>query len=231
MASLDKNELRKIFKNKPIYKELKKITKNISESKDEKEIKELKEYKNAIKEFSVSLLLDVKNKKESSFEEIMNLRDMRNFLYHYSYHIMKYHNFRYSKIDVIHEIKFQVYHHIVNNYRIYNEPHEISLLIMSMRGWIRQKVSNSLKEIYHPKRDEYLETEFTEGYQFIDDKAYVFDLIDRCLNEEERLVFIKKFFDDKIFSEIGREMGVSKDTAQRRYKSALEKIRFVLEEE
>lgn len=222
-------EIKELFQTKPIYKELKEVRKEIAKTNDEHKKNELELYEDRIRKFSVSVLERVKNNEENSFENLMMIKDMRNFLHYYAYQIRKFHKFRYKKQNVLHEIRFQIFYHVSNNYRIYNEPHEISLLIMSMRGWIKQKVSEELSNAYKPKEDEQINNAFLECTEFDDTKVFVYDLINRYLDDEEREVFELKFFEGRGFVEVGKIMGFSKDTAQRRYKRSLNKIKKVIE--
>jgi len=220
--------MKELFKQKTINQELTEIRNKISSS-DNEEIKiKLEMYEDQIREFSVYIIQCVKDGLEGAFDDLMNIKDMRNFLHFYTYHIREYHKFRYSKQNVIHEVRYQIFYHVVNNYRIYNEPHEISLLIMSMRNWIRQKVSNALKNTYNPKNDEVLDQVFLEATDHDDTEILVRDLVDRYLDGEEKTVFEMKFFEGRGYVDIGKQLGVSKDTAQRRYKSALEKLKRVI---
>jgi len=223
--------MKELFRHKPIFQELAEVRTKISRAEDEKAKKEFEAYEDQIREFSVFILQRVKDREDGAFEDLMNLKDMRNFLHFYTYHIREYHKFRYTKQNVIHEVRYQIFYHVVNNYRIYNEPHEISLLIMSMRNWIRQKVSNALKNTYNPKNDEILDQVFLEASDFDDTEIIVRDLVNRYLNDDERMVFELKFFQGRGYVDIGQQIGTSKDTAQRRYKSALEKLKRVINKE
>lgn len=224
-------QMMELFKSKPIFEELAELRLKIATTDDLKIKGELELYEDRIREFSVSLLKRVKARENGAFEELMSLKDMKNFLHFYAYHIRDYHKFRYSKQNVLHEIRFQIFYHVVNNYRIYNEPHEISLLITSMRNWIRQKVSTALKNTYNPKDDEKLDQVFLVGDATDDTEVLVWDLIDRYLDKEEKTVFELKFFEERGFVEIGKFIGASKDTAQRRYKKALNKLNKILSKE
>lgn len=224
-------KMKELFKNRPIFQELANIRKMIKNTDDPQEREEFLDREDAIREFSVSLLERVKNKDDGAFDDLMSIKDMRNFLYFYTYHIREYHKFKYEKHNVLHEVRYQIFYHVVNNYRIYDEPHEISLLITSMRNWIRQKVSTSLKSTYSPKVDEKLDSVFLEETENDESEILVRDLLIRYLNEEEQLVFELKFFHGKGFVEIGQAIGASKDTAQRRYKRALGKLSKVLSKE
>lgn len=223
--------LREVFKQKPIYQELAEIRTRIKTTKDEEEKKRLIEYEDQIRVYSVFLLDRVKNREEGAFEELMRIKDMRNFLHFYTYHIREFYKFKYGKQNVLHEVQFQIFYHVVNNYRIYNEPHEISLLITSMRGWIRQKVAGALKITYSPKSDEKIDSAFLEETEMDNSELLVRDLMDRYLDETEKKVFEMKFFENKGYVEIGVEIGASKDTAQRRYKRALNKFNKILSKE
>jgi hypothetical protein len=224
-------QIKELFRTKPIYQELAIIRDKIATTNDLIEKKQFEIYEDRIREFSVSLLLKVKSKEEGAFEELMNIKDMRNFLHFYTYHIREFQKFRYSKQNVLHEVRFQIFYHVVNNYRIYEEPHEISLLITSMRNWIRQKVSYALKNTYNPKDDEKLDQVFLESSALDDSEILVRDLVERYLDDEEEKVFELRFFEGRGFVEIGRAIGSSKDTAQRRYKRALRKFYKILSKE
>ncbi|WP_257064304.1 RNA polymerase sigma factor [Priestia megaterium] len=224
-------QLQELFKTKPIYHEITEIRTQLKKDITPEDRRYLEEREEQIRAYSVFLLDRVKNREEGAFEELMQIKDMRNFLHFYTHHIREYHKFRYGKQNVLHEVRFQIFYHVVNNYRIYNEPHEISLLIMSMRNWIRQKVSGALKSTYNPKDDERLEAIFLEETEIDDTEMLVRDLVDRYLDDEERMVFEMKFFEERGFVEIGIEIGASKDTAQRRYKRALNKLNKILTKE
>lgn len=223
--------LRETFKQKPIYQELAEIRTRMKVTDDENERKELMEYEDRIRVYSVFLLDRVKNREDGAFEELMQIKDMRNFLHFYTYHIREFYKFKYGKQNVLHEVRFQIFYHVVNNYRIYNEPHEISLLITSMRGWIRQKVAGALKLTYSPKNDEKIEASFLEETEIDSSELLVRDLMERYLDETEKKVFEMKFFENRGYVEIGIEIGASKDTAQRRYKRALSKFNKILSKE
>lgn len=217
------------FHDYPIYKELDKIKKRIDTTDDMIEMLELEDDLMVIKEFSIKLIQDVKDGKEFAFDTLMSIKDMRNFLYHYAYHIAKHHKFKYKENDILHEIRHQIFYHIKKNYRLYNEPHEIGLLIMSMRGWIKQKVSNSLKPFYHPKTDSYLKQFFLDSGEGNISDVYVNDILTKCLTKEEYEVYVLRVEQNYRLYEIGELMGYSKDTAKRRYQRAIEKLKKELE--
>lgn len=216
-------DIKELFKEKVMYLELDEAEKTMKDD-------ELRKFKNDIRMYIVPLIKRVKNKDDGAFEELLETKDMRNFIHHHAYHTGKYFRFKYKQDDIFHEMKVQIFYHIVKNYRIYNEPHEMGLLIMSMRSWIRLKVSEALRSTYKPKDDEYIDSEVMDLAEIQDTSEKSIERIaDEYLDDEEREVFEKRFFEDKLLVEIGNEMGFSKDTASRRYKNSLEKLKRALE--
>lgn len=213
------------IKENAIYKEIMKIEKKLDKCNDLIEINNLLNDLEGIREYSVSLIEKVKNSDEKAFEELMQTKDMRNFIYYYAFAINKYHKFFYDEEVVIHEIKFNIFNHIKTRYRIYNKPNEISLLIVSMRKWIRGRVSNSLKEYYFPKKDENISKKVIEVVDHDSSKFIIDEIVDSCLEKKEKDVFELRFYNRMGLVETGRELGISKDSVSRRYKKALKKIK------
>ena len=219
------------FNTKPIFKYLRKLDEKIAKCDNLIDLLELEQEKDSIKEFSVGILQRIKDGDEFAFNELIQLKDIRNFIYYYAYCIGKYHKFFYDEEIIVQEIMYQLFYHIKKNYRIYYQPNEISLLIVSMRGWIRQNVSKSLKRNFFPKRDEYLKTSNVEEDEDCFSDVFVEDYLDQSgLTERERKVFQLRFYDMYGYVEIGKIMGFSKDSAQRSYIKALEKIKKVIDE-
>lgn len=191
---------------------------------------ELQRHLEGLKEYSVGIIEEIRENKEFAFEKLIMSRDIRNFCYYYAYHIAKYHNFYFTKEETLVEIYNQLFLHLKRNYRVYDEPHEFSLIINSMRGWIRYKVSNALVKVNSKMDRDTLEHTFIEEDVNYSDFE-VDELAQKVLNEEEYSVFTKRFFDYMIYKDIGRDMGYSKDSAQRTYFRALEKIKDQIEKE
>lgn len=218
---------KEIVDSKTYLEKTSKITKYLKKDDEltENEIILLKQKQIEIKNYAVGLLTSIKNGDNNAFEELLKIRDIRNFIYHYSFHIRKYHKFRYSENDVIHEIKFQMYYHISQNYRIYNEPHEFSLLIGSMRNWIKPKVSNALKTIYKPKDDDYITETYLEETEYDDSELIVRDYMNCYLDEYEQVIFELRFFKQMNLVDIGEQVGKGKDSVARRYEKILLKLK------
>ncbi|QJT70430.1 hypothetical protein [Microcystis phage MaeS] len=190
---------------------------------------EMVKYLDELREYQVGLIQNVKDGKEFAFDELVQVKDITNFIYHYAWHIRKFYRFQYREIDVVSEIKFQIYYMIQKNYRIYNQPNEISLLIHSMRRWIKQKVGNELQDVYKPKRDEFLPVLFIEDESYDYSEAWVREAIDKILTPEDRKVFELRFFEGKGYKQIGQELGKSKDAINRRYEKILRQIKGYVE--
>src|SRR5690625_6038613 len=77
----------------------------------------------------------------------MEIKDMKNFVYYYTFHIRKFHRYKHPEDEVMHEVMIIVFKHIKYNYRIYNEPHEVSLLINSMRTKVRFRSEEHTSEL------------------------------------------------------------------------------------
>jgi hypothetical protein len=201
----------------------------INLSRDEVLIAEMKLFLDELREYQVNLLVAVKSGEEFAFDELLQVKDINNFIYHYAWHIQKYYRFQYSEIDVVSEIKCQIYYMIRKNYRIYNQPNEFSLLINSMRRWIKQKVGSELKDTYKPKRDEFLPVLFIEDESYDYSESWVRDVAEKILTPEDQIVFELRFFEGRGYKQIGQELGKSKDAMQRRYEKILRQIRGYLE--
>lgn len=225
--AIQKKKIPEYFHKHTIIDELQKIKKE-KQNADEEYLKYLNDYENEIQKYSVDLLEDIVIGDNQAFDDFLKIKDIRNFIYYYAYHINKYHKFRFHNETIVHEIKVQIYNHIIRNYRIYYEPHEFSLLINSMRKWLKLKVNESIKIVFMPKNDERLNQSFLDAECEDSDDFVVRDLMERYLDEEEKQVFELRFFDNMGYVEIGEEMGFSKDTAQRRYNKCLEKLKEYL---
>jgi predicted DNA-binding protein (UPF0251 family) len=181
---------------------------------------ESKVIKNEIDKFrvySVKLLEDVKKSDDDAFNELVNIKDIRNFTYHYAYHIEKYHRYKYKLDYIVDEIKMNIFYHIKRNYRIYDEPHELSLLINSMRGWIKHKVSEGLKSTYKPKDDDYISEIYVEDTSYDETEFHVREIVKEFLDEEELKVFELRFFSNMNYDDIAAIVGKSRATCQRIY--------------
>lgn len=201
----------------------------ISESEDEVVIVAVEKFLDDLRDYQVNLLEDVKNGVESAFDELVQVKDIRNFIYHYAWHIRKYYNFRYKEEDIVNEIKHQIFLLIKKNYRIYNQPNEFSLLINSMRRWIKQKVGSELKELYRPKNDSYLSRINVEDDSFDHTEGWVRGIMAKILTPEDQKIFELRFFGGFGYKEIGVKLGKSKDAIKRRYEKNLTQIKGYLE--
>ena len=220
-------EIESFLANKTVRDEVKRIKKAKLNSKSQTEINELDHRLDLIRMYTVNLIERIKDKDDFAFDDLMKIKDMRNFVHYYARHIREYRNSKFSKLDSVHEIKFQVFNHIVRNYRIYDEPHEVSLLIMSMRGWIRQNANKSLQITYMPKQDDYLEQVYLED-TIDDSEMLVRDLANRYLPKKEMSVFELRFFEQRGFEDIGEILNISKSAAHNRYERALSKLELVI---
>ena len=201
----------------------------IDRTKDVEVANALENYLDRLREYQVSMIQKVKDGDEEAFNQLMEVKDIRNFIYHYAYHIRKYFNFSYKEIDVVNEIRYQIYYTIRHNYRIYNQPNEISLLINSMRRWIKQKVSSELKEVYSPKCDNYLPHLSIEDTSYDGTEKWVREVIEKTLSPEDRQIFELKFFDDEKYRRIAEKVDKSYDVVVRRYRRSLKIIKKYLE--
>lgn len=201
----------------------------ISETDNNDLIAAIEKYLDDLRRYQVKLIQDIKDGEKSAFDRLLEVKDIRNFIYHYAWHIRKYFNFNYSEDDIVNEIKYQLFYTIKNNYRIYNQPNEISLLINSMRRWIKQKVSSELKETYRPKTDSYLPQLFIEDNSYDRTEPWVREIMEKILTDEDREVFELRFFKGMGYKQIGIQMGKSKDAIQRRYEKILRQIKGYLE--
>lgn len=197
---------------------------------DDPEVKTALEiYLDDLRVFQVDLIQAVKDGEEFAFEKLLEVKDIRNFIYHYAWHIRKFFNFRYSEKDIVNEIKYQLFYTVRNNYRIYNVPNEISLLINSMRRWIKQKVGEELTKSYKPKIDNYLPHLNIEDESYDRTESWVYEITEKILSIEDQRVFKLRFFDGYGYKHIGLETGKSKDAVQRRYEKILKQIKGYLE--
>lgn len=196
---------------------------------DKNAIAAIDKYLDELRSYQVDLLQGIKDGKEHAFDELLEVKDIRNFIYHYAWHIRKYFRFHYSEEDVVNEIKYQLFYSIKNNYRIYNQPNEFSLLINSMRRWIKQKVGNELKDTYRPKVDNFLPQLFIEDESYDGTETWVREVMDKILTDEDKRVFELRFFEGMGYKQIGIKMGKSKDAIQRRYEKILFLIKNYLE--
>lgn len=202
----------------------------MSESEDEKVIAALEKYIDDLRVYQVGLIKAIKAGEETAFNDLLQVKDIRNFIYHYAWHIRKYYNYRYKEDDIINEIKYQIFLLVKNNYRLYNQPNEISLLINSMRRWIKQKVGSELKETYRPKSDSFLPPMSNiEDQSYDGTETWVKEVAAKILTPEDQKVFDLRFFNNWGYKKIGMEMGKSKDAIQRRYEKILLQIKGYLE--
>lgn len=216
------------FTQKAIYLEIRKLRSEISKGIN---VKDNEEKLTKIRDYSVDLLNRIKNKEDEAFNELIQLKDIRNFIYHYSFYIRKYHKFKVDEQNVLHELRFQIFYHISQNYRIYNEPHEISLLIVSMRSWIRQKVSRSLKGEYDALNDAPIDPKYLEDNNSDFTKVMVDEILDDYLDDQENDVFKLRFYGNYQFNQIGEMLGISIHKSRRTFERAKLKLKSVLEKE
>jgi len=189
----------------------------------------LEKYLEDMKNYQVGLIRGVQEGSDEAFEELTSVKDIRNFIYHYAWHIRKYYNFSYREADVVNEIKFQIFYTIKHNYRIYDQPNEFSLLINSMRRWIKQKVGSELTENYHPKTDSYLTTINIEDDSYDWSESWVREIMNKILSEDDRQIFEMRFFKGMKYKQIGEKIGKSKDAVQRRHEKIKKQIKGYLE--
>lgn len=201
----------------------------ISDTDDNDLIAALEKYLDDLRIYQVNLLQAIKDGEEFAFDKLLEVKDIRNFIYHYAWHIRKFFQFNYSEKDIVNEIKYQLFYTVKSNYRIYDQPNEISLLINSMRRWIKQKVSSELRDTYKPKTDAFLPNLLIEDESYDRSEPWVRDIMKKILTPEDRLVFELRFFKGMGYKEIGVKMGKSKDAIQRRYEKILKQIKGYLE--
>lgn len=223
--------IRRIDANETLIKKFTVAKELLAETNDEETSKAIEKYLNDLRDYQVDILLRIKSGDEKAFEEFLNIKDIRNFVYYYAWHIRKYFRFYFSEDDVVHEIQYQMYYIIRKNYRIYNQPNEISLLINSMRSWIRQKVSGELLADYKPKKDMMLSNYNVEDQSQDTSELWVREIMDKTLSEEDTEIFELRFFDGYGYKQIGQMVGKSKDAIQRRYNKILDQIKDYLESE
>lgn len=228
---IDEEVIRRIDANKTIIKKFTMANELLAETNDEETSKAINKYLDDLRDYQVNIILRIKNGDEKAFEEFLNIKDIQNFIYHYAWHIRKYFRFYFTEDDVVHEIQYQMYYIIRKNYRIYNQPNEISLLINSMRSWIRQKVSKELTANYKPKRDMTLSNYYIEDKTQDTSEFFVREIMDEVLSEEDKEIFELRFFCGYGYKQIGQMVGKSKDAIQRRYNKILEQIKDYLESE
>lgn len=230
-----KNDVKEIIsgiKSLPTIIEKYKRAKEILYSKTENDllIKEVEGFLEELRDYQVNLLNAIKEGKDYAFDELLNVKDIKNFIHHYAWHIRKFYRFQYREFDIVNEIKYQIYYTIKKNYKIYNQPNEFSLLINSMRKWIKQKVGSGLKDTYKPKKDELLPILFLEDDSYDYSEKFVREVIEQLLTPEDQIVFKLRFFEGMGYKQIGLRLGRSKDTIQRRYEKTLKQIKGYMED-
>lgn len=196
--------------------------------KNKKYLEYLSDYERDIQKYCVGILERVKDGDNNAFDELLKLKDIRNFIYYHSYHVHDFFKYKFDEEDIVHEVRYQLFYHLYHNYRIYNEPHEIVLFVNSMRSWMRFKAGKIMLDVNKPKNDEYLQEAFLESH-IPEDELIIEDLIERYLTGDERKVFELRHLEDLKYVDIGEELGFSKDTAQRKYLKALDIIKKKLE--
>lgn len=201
----------------------------LNSTKDKELAKEIKIFLDELRDYQVSIIKAVKNGEDAAFNELIKVKDINNFIYHYAWHIQKYYRFKYREIDVVNEIKYQIYYTVKKNYRIYNQPNEFSLLINSMRRWIKQKVGSELKDTYKPKRDDFLPVINIEDESHDFSETWVREVAANILTPEDQIVFELRFFEGRGYKQIGERLGKSKDAMQRRYEKIMRQIKGYLE--
>lgn len=228
-----KNDIEQILSNvkslPTIISQVKKANEIISVTEDKELAAELEKFLDDLRVYQVNLIQAVKDGEEFAFDELLQVRDINNFIYYYAWCVQKYYRFHYKEIDIVSEIKCQIYYTIKKNYRVYNQPNEFSLLINSMRRWIKQKVGSELKDTYKPKQDDYLPVLFIEDESFDYSEAHVREVAQKILTSEDQVVFELRFFEGRGYKQIGQRLGKSKDAIQRRYEKILRQIKGYLE--
>ncbi|AKA61453.1 RNA polymerase sigma factor [Bacillus phage Stahl] len=201
----------------------------IENSSNDEVVKSAQSFLDYTRDWAVSMIEKIKEGDENAFDELINVKDMRNFIHHYAYHIDKFHHFNFDTNEIVNEIVVQMFYHVKKNYRIYHEPHELSLLIVSMRGWIRQKVSKILVDNnVADSHEEFNERSVSEKWKDESDITLE-EVLEKCLTDDERIIFDLRFHDDLTFVKMGEQMGKSKDTMQRKYLAIIDKIKNYLE--
>lgn len=186
------------------------------------------EYKNKLREYTVGLIEGIKNGDNDCFDELMEIKDMKNFVYYYTFHIRKFHRYKHPEDEVMHEVMIIVFKHIKYNYRIYNEPHEVSLLINSMRTKVRFEASSELSNMNpYSSYSSPSESNSYSDEEFIKEITFD-DMIERHLNNEESKIVEMRIRHGLAFHEIGSALGYSKDTAFRRYRRAIHKLKHII---
>ncbi|QQO38714.1 RNA polymerase sigma factor [Bacillus phage BCPST] len=195
--------------------------------KDELVVKAVDHYLDSIRVYVVDLLERIKESDNDAWEEFSDLPDIRNFIHYYTHSIGEFYKFRYSMDIILHEVRWQMFYHIKKNYRPYNDTDEISLLIHSMRSWIKFKVGKAISQVYKPKNPE---EEFLPNTEIIDDshdesKFETLEIAKSLLDDECYQVLCYKVLDEFSLIKIGELMGFSDDTAKRRYEKAIKTIK------
>jgi len=190
---------------------------------DELIVKAVDHYLDSIRVYVVGLLERIKESDDEAWNEFSDLPDIRNFIHYYTHNIGEFYKFRYSMDVILHEVKWQMFYHIKKNYRPYDDTDEISLLIHSMRSWIKFKVGKAISQVYKPKNPE---EEFLPNIEIIDDgydetKGEMLEIAKNLLDDQCYQVLCYKIIDDHNLTKIGKLMGFSVDTAKRRYEKAI----------
>lgn len=213
-----------INKKKTVRDKIAEARKIKEESNDEFVHLAINTYLDKLKMEIVTILEGIKNSDDESFEKLLKIKDIKNFIHYYAYQICEYHVRRYKLDDIVSEIKFQLFYHIKKNYRIYYEVDELSLLINSMRQWIKFKTSDALKTVYKPKKleEDYLPELFIEDMSYDGSHIEIMELAEQLLEEKYLTVFKLRLNEDLTFEAIGEIIGMSVDTSKRRWDKSLE---------
>ena len=180
-------------------------------------------YLESIKIHVNSLIKRIKESDNEAWDEFSELPDVRNFMHYYTHNIGEFYRFKYSMEVILNEVRLQVFYHIKKNYRPYNKIDELSLVIHSMRSWIKFKVGKGLNSVYKPKKEE---EQFLPNIELVDEtidetKNEMLEVAENLLDKECYTVLYHKIVDDYTLTKIGEIMGFSVDTAKRRYDKSI----------
>lgn len=186
-----------------------------------------KEEKRKLQQYSTEIIKGIKRGDDKAFDDFLNILDVKKCVNQITRTIYNKFDANVS-VDVIkNELNILIYHFIKTNYRIYNQPNEIQMVLVSMYGWLGGKASKRIYNNLYPKIDEYLGCCDMMEYNALAEVELKIAL-QEILTEEEYKLFEDRYVENKTFTEIGKEMNLAESTIRNRHKLLLEKIKISL---
>ena len=171
----------------------------------------------SVQKFSVDIITGIKRGDDEAFREFLEILDVKMCINKITGNI--YRKFDNVTVEAIkNELNVLIFNFIKNNYRTYNQPNEIQMLLIAMYGWLGGKASKVIYDNLKNKNDNYL------GCWEMMDRDLIAEVelmvaIEQTLTKDEFTLFKARYIEGYTQQEVADELGVTRQAIQKREKA------------